>query len=138
MRRSSRSIERKPRQSPRTIRAHHRLGGEGLEHERSRLGIVEHILQLGSVGAPIERCDHHAGELAGPMEGCRLEPVLQQRHQPRALFRAQLVQQRDEPQDVVEPGAVGQPALALDDGQRIWAPRRACENGATEIEHRAA
>jgi hypothetical protein len=58
-------------------RAGDRVRRDIVENDRGGLSIVEAIVQLLALDAPVERRHDDAGELGGPMQACHFEPVLQ-------------------------------------------------------------
>ena len=65
--------------------------GHILEDDRLRFGILQVIIDLVVLRAPVDWRNHNAGELARPMDRRRLPAVLQHRDQMVAWHKAKLI-----------------------------------------------
>src|SRR5215472_15819566 len=109
---------------------------DSVEDDRGGVGISEAIIQLFGLDAPIERRHDNAGELTCPVEARHFEPVLQDESETVAAPEAELGQLACEARDLLVPGRIAEPPLAISDGGRVWAALNRSEEGPAQIKHR--
>ena len=126
---------RDARASARFARRTHRLGGDLFVDDRLRLGVFEAEIQLARTGAPIQRGDDDAGELAGPVDRRCFPAVLQQRDEMIARPEPEVVEAGDERRNLLVPHAIGQAQFAVDDRQRVGIARDTRDETRAEIKH---
>ena len=95
----------------------HRGLAHWLEEHGLGLRIGDAIVDLLGLGAPVQRNDHDAAELAGPVQGCGLMTVLHHRQHPFV------------------PLEIGQPHRAIDERHGVRAALHALEEGRSEVQH---
>ena len=105
-------------------------GGFRAEDHRVGLGVREAVVDLFRLEPPVERHDELARKLAGPVEGRRVERVLEHGRNAPAFEAA------GEPERPVEPGAVGQPVRAGDNGRPVRRALGGLQKGGADIKHR--
>ena len=116
----------------------HGLGRDVLMEDRAGLGVLDAIIELVGLGAPVDRRDHEARDLAGPVQRRRLPAVLQQRDDVIAGLEAEAVERRHQRGNLVVPLPIGQTKVAVDQGNRIGIARGAGHEAAGEIKHRTS
>ena len=132
---AARAARRDSRDLAGVRRIRHRIRRHRLEAHRPRAGVVEHVVQLLGLRAPVHRRDRHARELAGPVQGRGLEPVLEDGDEMVAAAESERVEPRHRAQRAIQPGAVGQRRLAVDDRDGGGLAFGDVEEGAAEVEH---
>ncbi|PWC49900.1 hypothetical protein TSA6c_28105 [Azospirillum sp. TSA6c] len=111
------------------------IGRHVLIEQGERLGIGQAVIQLVRLHPPVQRHHGDAGQLAGPMDGRHLPIVLQRGGDAVAGAQGQPVEGADQPADALQPLRVGQPQVAVDDGERVRAALRAGQDAAAEVKH---
>ena len=124
-----------PRARARSARRAHGLGRDLLVHDRLGFGVIEAEIQFARAGAPIERRDDDAGELACPVDRRRFPPILQQRDEMVARVESKIVEAGDKRRNLSVPGVIGQPQLTVDDRQRVGITRHTGKEARAEIKH---
>ena len=124
-----------PRHCTRRLRSLHRVGRHRLIDQRLRLGILQAIVQFVGGGAPVQRRDDDAGELACPVDRRRLPVVLQHCDEMVAGLELQGVEARHQRRNPAVPLGIGEAHAAVDDGERMGVARDAGEEACAEIEH---
>ena len=117
-------------------RVRYRIGRHRLEAHRPRAGIVEHVVELLGLRAPVHRRDHHPRDLAGPVQGRGLEAVLEDGDQVVAVAQPHCIEPGHRTQRELEPVAVGEGGVAVDDCDGGGLAFGDVEEGAAEVEHR--
>ena len=110
-------------------------GGNVLIDDGLGFGILNAEIDLVILGAPIQRRDDDAGELTGPVDGGGLPAVLQHRDQMIAGLQSDLVERGDQRGNFRVPLPVGQPQLAVDNGQRFGIAVDARNKAGAEVKH---
>ena len=113
----------------------HGVGADRLVHHRLGLGILGAEIDLVGLGAPVDRRDHDAGELAGPVQRGRLVAILQQGEQTVARLEPHGIEAGDQGGDAPVPLRIGQSHVAVDDGECIRVARNARQEARAEIKH---
>ncbi len=72
------------------------LGGDRFIGDGAGLGVIEHEGEFVGFGAPVQRRDDDAGELAGPVQRRGFPAVLQQGDEMVAGFEAGVVERGDD------------------------------------------
>jgi len=103
--------------------------------DRAGFGVLDAVVELVGLGPPVDRRDHEACELAGPVQRRRLPAVLQQRHDMIAGLQAETVEGHHQRGNLVVPLAIGQPEIAVDQRNGIGIARGAGNKAAGEIKH---
>ena len=105
-------------------------GGFRAEDHRVGLGVGEAVVDLPGLEPPVERHDELARKLAGPVQGRRVERVLEHGRDALAF------QPAGEPERPVEPRAVGQPLRPGNDRKPVRRPLGGLQEGGADIKHR--
>ena len=113
-----------------------RVGRHRLEAHCPGAGIVEHVVELIGLRAPVHRCDHHARELAGPVQGRGFETVLEDRDEMVAAAEPDRVESGHGLQRTFQPFAVGECRFPVDNRGGGGLAFDDVEEGAAEVEHR--
>ena len=117
-------------------RVRDRIGRHRLEAHRPRAGIAEHVVELLGLRAPVHRRDHHPRDLAGPVQGRGLDAVLENGDQVVAVAQPHCIEPGHRTQRELDPVAVGEGSVAVDDSDGGRLAFGDVEEGAAEVEHR--
>ena len=109
--------------------------GDVLVDQRPWPRNLQAVVDLVGLGAPVDRRDDDAGELAGPVQRRRLPAVLQHGDQMIAGHQAELVEAGHHGRDAAVPLRIGQSHRAVDDGERVGIALHAGEKAGAEIKH---
>ena len=113
----------------------YRRSGGLVEGQRRGAGIREEVIQFPRAAPPVKGHRDNAGKLAGPVERRHLPPVLHDdgetvsRPEPKRADAARYAR------NGVEPRAVIEAPLAIDDGKRVRVPLGRRNQHTAEISH---
>ncbi len=116
----------------------YRLRRGRLEDEGLGFGILQHEIDVGGARPPIDRGDDETGELAGPMEERRLQPVLQHGDEACPLRQAEVVEPPHQGGDAGEALAVGEARHAIEEGEGVRGAGGAYRETGAKIEHQTS
>ena len=111
------------------------LGRHLLEGDRLSAGVLDRVIDLVDLGAPVDGRDDDAGELASPMQSGGLPSVLQHGDEAIPRRQPQLGKAGNHRRYFGVPIPVAQPNVAVDNGDGFRIAGDACKKARPKIKH---